>query len=145
MNALIQLYERDLAKLHTEISLFDTEDKLWQTKEGIINCAGNLALHLVGNLNHFIGSVIGKTGYVRHREAEFNDKNVAKEKLLSMIEETSNVVATSLSQMPEDLLKQKYPIVVFEDEMTYEFFLLHLLGHLNYHLGQINYLRRILN
>ena len=144
MEALIQLFNRDLSKLKHEIELFEHEENLWKVKGAITNSAGNLCLHLIGNMNHFIGGVIGKTSYIRDRHAEFNDKNISRETLNQMIDETKSVVTTSLQKMDSGSLSVNYPIQVFDEDMTYEFFLIHLVSHLNYHLGQINYLRRIL-
>ena len=144
MEALIQLFNRDLSKLKHEIELFEHEENLWRVKGAITNSAGNLCLHLIGNMNHFIGGVIGKTSYIRDRHAEFNDKNISRETLNQMIDETKSVVTTSLQKMDSGSLSVIYPIQVFDEDMTYEFFLIHLVSHLNYHLGQINYLRRIL-
>lgn len=144
MNAIIQLFNRDISKLEQEISLFNNEKNLWEVRSGIENSSGNLCLHLIGNLNHFIGSLIGESGYVRDRKSEFENKNVSKDELLKMITKTREVVEASLQHFDKNSLKSIYPIRVFEEEMSYEFFLIHLISHLNYHLGQINYLRRIL-
>ena len=144
MEAYIKLFDRDLNRLKAEIALFEQEKDLWITQGQIANSAGNLCLHLLGNLNHFIGATIGKSGYVRNREAEFNEKNVPKEKLATLIDETGKVVSESLQGFNKELLQETYPIQVFGEDMTYEYFLIHLHSHLNYHLGQINYLRRLL-
>lgn len=144
MNAIIQLFNRDISKLEQEISLFNNEKNLWEVRSGIENSSGNLCLHLIGNLNHFIGSLIGESGYVRDRKSEFENKNVSKDEFLKMITKTREVVEASLQHFDKNSLKSIYPIRVFEEEMSYEFFLIHLISHLNYHLGQINYLRRIL-
>jgi len=145
MESYIKLFERDLGKLVNELNSFCREENIWRTEGDINNSAGNLTLHLVGNLNHFIGGVIGKTGYVRKRELEFADKNVPSAELVELIRKTQIVVEKSLSNMDENLLKTNYPINVLGDKMTYEYFLIHLVAHLNYHLGQINYLRRLIN
>lgn len=145
MEVLIQLFNRDIDKLKLEIESFKDQKKMWVTSCDISNSAGNLCLHLVGNLNHFIGSVIGNSSYVRNREAEFNSKNIPAEVLLKMIKETKGVVCTTLKNFDETELRSIYPIQVFGNEMSYHFFLIHLVTHLNYHLGQINYLRRILD
>lgn len=143
--SLNKLFERDLNKLKTEIDLYKDEKKLWVIEKGISNSAGNLCLHLIGNLNHFIGATIGNTGYVRNRPLEFSNKDVPKAELVKQTEETIKVVMASLDKLkPEDLNKE-YPIVVFEEKMTTEFFLIHLTAHLSYHLGQINYHRRLLD
>ena len=144
METLIQLFDRDIEKLRLEIESFTNQENLWKTEGNISNSAGNLVLHLIGNLNHFIGAVIGNTGYVRNREAEFDDKKIDRKALLKMITDTKVVVSSSLESFNRKKLHDTYPIQVFGEDMTYEFFLIHLVAHLNYHLGQINYLRRIL-
>lgn len=145
MEALIQIFSRDIGKLKLEIESFNDQNNLWIVDGDISNSAGNLCLHLIGNLNHYIGGVIGKSGYVREREAEFNSKNVAAEKLFNMIQDTGDVVSTALKNFDKSKLSSFYPIQVFGKDMTYEFFLIHLTTHLSYHLGQINYLRRLLD
>jgi len=144
-NTLISLYKRDLEKLKKEVSLYKDEDTLWLIKDDVSNSAGNLCLHLVGNLNHFIGSVIGNTGYVRQRELEFSQKNVPVEKLTAQVDQTIEMIETSLHGMTDDELKKDFPIEVFGKPMTTEYFLVHLSTHLSYHLGQINYHRRLLD
>jgi uncharacterized damage-inducible protein DinB len=140
---LSQLYRRDLDKLKIEIGQYTSDEQLWAVPAGITNSGGNLALHLVGNLNHFIGAVLGKTGYVRDRDAEFASKSISKDDLLSSIDETSEAVTTTLAKVTADDLAAVYPIEVFGHPMTTEAFLIHLSTHLNYHLGQINYHRRL--
>ena len=143
--SLKSLYNRDLNKLKTEIEAYQNEENLWKTDKNIANSAGNLCLHLVGNLNHFIGTHLGNTGYVRHRELEFSLKDVPRKELIEKIQATAAVIETALSQLSEDDLKKEYHIVVFEDTMTTDYFLIHLIAHLDYHLGQINYHRRLLD
>jgi uncharacterized damage-inducible protein DinB len=145
MEALIQIFDRDIDKLKLEIESFKDEGNLWITSGSISNSAGNLCLHLIGNLNHFIGAVIGESGYVRNREAEFNSKNIDSAKLIKMIRDTRDEVSSALKNFDESKLSSVYPIQVFGYDMTYEYFLLHLNTHLSYHLGQINYLRRIID
>ena len=141
---LIQLFERDLDKLKDEISLYESEEKLWVVKEGINNSGGNLCLPLCGNLQHFLGATLGETGYIRNREAEFKLKNVPRAKLLEEIAATRTVVTDTLEQVSKNELANDYPIQVFGEAMTTEWFLIFLLGHLNYHIGQINYHRRLM-
>ena len=142
--SLIKLFDRDLGKLTEEINLFSDEKEIWTTPSGIRNSPGNLCLHICGNLKHFIGKVLGDTDFIREREKEFSLKNVPKAELISNVEETRNLVRRILEHLEEDKLNTKYPIDVFDEEMTTEYFLIHLHSHLNYHLGQINYLRRII-
>ena len=138
------LFKRDLLKLKTEIESYQSEENIWKISKRISNSAGNLCLHLIGNLNHFIGAITGKTGYIRNREAEFSLKNVPRIQLTEMIDNTILVIESTLNNLNEDDLKKEYPLVVFEDKMSTEFFFTHLTAHLGYHLGQINYHRRLL-
>ena len=139
------LFERDLNKLKTEIELYKDEKKLWVVEKNISNSAGNLCLHLVGNLNAYIGATLGSTGYVRHRDLEFSTKDVTQKELMEKIEATIGVVRQSLEGVTATQLAADYPIVVFKEKVTTAWFLVHLATHLNYHLGQINYHRRLLD
>jgi uncharacterized damage-inducible protein DinB len=142
---LLQLFERDLNKLKQEISSYTNEADIWKIQDGIANSGGNLCLHLIGNLKHFIGKILGNIPYERQRDKEFSDKNIPAQQLLKGINETIHAVTTALQQLSDEILSSIYPIRVFETEMTTEVFILYLYGHLNYHLGQINYHRRLLN
>ena len=141
---LIKLFTRDLNKLKEEINLYTEEEKIWAVKEGISNSGGNLCLHLCGNLQHFIGAVLGNSGYIRNRDAEFKLKNIVRTKLVDEIDATLSIVNDTLEQVSKKDLDKVYPQQVFGEPMTTEYFLLHLTGHLNYHLGQINYHRRLI-
>ncbi|MGE8527961.1 DinB family protein [Chryseobacterium rhizosphaerae] len=145
IESLRSLYSRDLNKLKTEIEAYQNEENLWRTDKNIANSGGNLCLHLVGNLNLFIGTELGKTGYVRHRDLEFSLKDIPKAELIEKVQATLSMVDTVLSQLSEEDLSKEYPLVVFEDKMTTDYFLIHLVAHLDYHLGQINYHRRLLD
>jgi uncharacterized damage-inducible protein DinB len=140
---LIALFEKELDTLKQEISAYEQDENLWKSLDGIQNPGGNLCLHLTGNLQHFIGATLGDTGYIRNREAEFKLKNIPKIKLLEEIDNTRRIVTDTLEQVSRKELDSNYPIVVFEEQMTTEFFLVYLLRHLSYHIGQINYHRRL--
>ncbi|MEO7658097.1 MAG: DinB family protein [Pyrinomonadaceae bacterium] len=140
---LKSLYKRDLEKLKEEISLYRDESSMWKVGGQITNSAGNLCLHLLGNINHFICAEFGKTGYVRHRDLEFSTRETPRDELLAKIDETIAAVDTSLDKVTAEHLAADYPVVVFAESMTTGWFLIHLVTHLNYHLGQINYHRRI--
>lgn len=139
------LFERDLNKLKQEIEAYTNEADLWKVQGGIANSAGNLCLHLVGNLKHFVGKILGNIPYERQREKEFSDKDIPKAQLLQAIDETKQAVLPTIQQLTFEMLDNNYPVEVFGYEMTIEYFLVHLYGHLDYHLGQINYHRRLLN
>jgi hypothetical protein len=144
-DTLIQIYERDLTKLRLEIEMYKNEEDLWKTGGGISNSAGNLTLHLIGNLKHYFGAVLSVSGYVRDRDLEFSDSEVARNRLLTDIDETADVVKSTLAGLTDGDLAKTYPQEVFGHPMTTEYFLVHLAGHLNWHLGQINYHRRLLS
>jgi Protein of unknown function (DUF1572) len=143
---LIELFEKDLSKLKEELNFYNEERGIWYVKGEIKNCAGNLALHLLGNLNYFIGAILGSTGYVRNREMEFSEKNVPRAEITDNIDKTIKMIKSVLSRITEADMKKDYPIEVLKNrgKMSTEFFLIHLSGHLNYHLGQVNYHRRLI-
>ena len=141
--SLLEIFERDLNKLKDEISLYKDENSLWIVKKEISNSAGNLCLHLMGNLNHFIGAVIGETGYVRDRENEFTAKNVSAKVLINYIENTIEIVKHTLENLSSEDLEKDFPQQKHSKIVKTDFMLLHLLTHFNYHLGQINYHRRL--
>lgn len=145
LQTLKSLFSRDLKKLRREIELYQNEEKLWIAAPGITNPAGNLCLHLVGNLNTYIGAVLGNTGYVRHRDLEFSLRDVPRSELLQKVDDTLDVVLNSLDKVSEEQLQEEYPMLVFDERTSTEYFLAHLTTHLTYHLGQINYHRRLLD
>ena len=145
IETLTQLFLRDLEKLKTEISSFKDEKKVWMISGDIKNSAGNLCLHLCGNLQHFVGAILGNSGYVRKRDEEFSKKNVPIRELVAEIELTIKVVQKTLQELKEEDLQKTYPINVFGYEMTTEYLLTNMAAHLTYHLGQINYHRRLLD
>ena len=147
MNAitLISLFERDLNKLITEVELYKNEENLWIVENNITNSAGNLTLHLIGNLNTFIGKEIEKTAYIRDRDLEFSQKNVPRIELIQKINETKIMIKNALNHLTNEDLLEDYPVLKFDETTTIEYLLVHLILHLNYHLGQINYHRRLLD
>ncbi len=144
-DTLIKIFNRDLNKLKDEINAYKTESNLWLVSEHVSNSAGNLGLHLVGNLNHFIGATLGNSGYVRQRDLEFSQKHVPRTEIIQQIDDTILVVEDSLGKLSVSDLQKEYRRNPFEEYMTTEYFLVHLSTHLAYHLGQINYHRRLLD
>lgn len=145
IETLKKLFKRDLEKLKSEIQQYQNEEKLWHTEKNISNSGGNLCLHLIGNLNTYIGAELGGSSYIRDRNHEFSAKNISKADLIESIEETIKTVSYSLDKLDLEILKEDYPILVFAEKTTTEYFLIHLATHLTYHLGQINYHRRLLD
>ncbi len=144
-DTLKELIIRDLGKLKQEMEAYRNEDKIWHIEQRILNSAGNLCLHLVGNLNIYIGAEFGKTGYVRNREAEFALKDVPRVELVDEIEKTIIMIGNTFDMMSDDQLNEKYPGEIFLKDATTQYFFVHLAMHVGYHLGQINYHRRLLD
>ena len=140
---LITLFEKELDKLKEELAAYEQDELVWKTSEGISNSGGNLCLHLTGNLQHFIGATLGDTGFIRNREAEFKLKNIPRQKLLEEVDNAKQVVTDTLEQLSKKELESEYPLQVFGEPLTTQFFLVYLLKHLSYHIGQINYHRRL--
>ena len=139
-----KLYDQGLTKLRTEVEKYPDETALWKKGGNIPNSAGNLALHLIGNLNHFFGATIGGSGYVRDRDNEFASGEVSKEQLLNEIDNAKAVVKHALEKLDADDLDNIYPVRFQNEDVSTEYVLGYLLGHFNYHLGQIDYHRRLL-
>ena len=138
---LADFYERDFRKLIEELNLFKQEENLWKTHGSIKNSAGNLALHLIGGTSYLIGTNLGDTGYVRSRDLEFTRKDVPRKDLVVQLELVIQVVTQTVRTAD---LEAEYPMVFDGAKRTNGYLLTQLLAHLNYHLGQVNYLRRAL-
>ena len=145
LHELIALYDRDLKTLRNEIDLYRSDDKLWQVAEGINNPGGNVFLHLMGNLNTFFGAVYANTGYVRNRPLEFTARDIPRATLFHMLDEIHPIVLQVLRDFPADKLGETYPIRIFDEDKSNGYIFIHLETHLAYHLGQINYHRRLLD
>lgn len=143
-NTLIRIFERDLDRMSNEIKLYSDEKKIWVIGGDIKNTAGNLCLHLCGNLQYYIGTLMGQTGYVRNRDLEFSEKFRTRQQLLEEIARTRTSVTASLQKFDSSQMDALYPEETLGYPMTYTFFMVHLAAHFSYHLGQINYHRRLL-
>ena len=144
-DTLIAAYSMKIADLRKEIESYKNEANIWKVADGITNSGGNLCLHLVGNLNHFIGARIGNTGYVRDRDAEFSDTGLSRYDLLGRIDDMAEVVEATLAGLNDEILSDDYPEMLFDKQMDNGTVLAYMSGHLSYHLGQLNYHRRLLD
>lgn len=144
-NSVMQILERDLNKVINEIQLFENDKKMWVIAGSINNSAGNLALHIAGAVNHFIGKVLGNNNYVRTREKEFSEKNLPKELVIMNLKQAIETAKKVLPLISEQDMRNEFPEKLGGVTMTIEFFLIHLISHINYHLGQVNYHRRVLD
>lgn len=139
------VFKKELLKLKTEIESYKQESNLWRIEKNIANSGGNLCLHLIGNLNTYIGATLGQSGYVRNRDAEFSLKNIPRQELIQKIEDTIRMIDSVLPKIKPDQLEKEYPMIVLKEPTSTEYFLAHLATHLTYHLGQINYHRRLID
>jgi hypothetical protein len=141
---LAALFSRDLTRLVQELQAFPSDETLWQRAPGVKNSAGNLVLHLEGNLREYVGRQLGHVAYSRARDQEFILNDLSREDLVERMESVKALVAQAVAQLSDDDLAASYPERVLETQLSSLDFLVHLHGHLNFHLGQIDYLRRIL-
>ncbi len=135
---------RELSALQREIALFPDDELLWKAPPGIANSAGNLALHVCGNLQYFVGTVLGKTGYVRDRPLEFSRRSGTRAELVGELRQTAEIVDATLARLSESAFTGAFPEEKRSMTFSTHTFLIHLSAHLAFHLGQAGYLRRIL-
>ena len=143
-NVLANFYERDIRKLIEEVNLFENEEDLWKTQGSVKNSCGNLVLHIIGGLNFLIGATLAHTGYVRNRDQEFIRKGVARNELVAQLEALIPMINETVNALTPEEMEAEYPIFFDKPETSTSYVLVQLVLHLNYHLGQVNYLRRIL-
>jgi hypothetical protein len=140
---LAEFYERDLRKLIEEVNLFRNEENLWRTHGSVKNSSGNLVLHIIGGLNHLIGATLAHTGYVRDRDQEFIRKGVERKVLVAQLEELIPMINETVNALTSKEMEADFPIFFDKPKTSVSYVLVQLALHLNYHLGQVNYLRRI--
>ncbi|QNK61573.1 DUF1572 family protein [Pedobacter sp. PAMC26386] len=139
-----QLYKRDLSKVTDELEKYPDDNSLWEVLPGTTNSGGNLMQHLIGNLKTFVGNPFGHINYERNRNAEFNARQFTKEELITEFNQLSEIIINAISSLTDKNLNDAYPeeLKIVNEGQTIEYMLIHLLTHLSYHAGQINYHRR---
>jgi uncharacterized damage-inducible protein DinB len=141
---LVPLFRRDLTRLGQQIEAFPNDELLWQAPPRFTNSAGNLVLHIEGNLREYIGRQLGNVPYTRNRPLEFSTKGVARRDLVSRVAGLKQLIPSVIERLTPLRMEERYHEVVLELPMSTAAFLIHLYGHLNWHLGQIDSLRRAL-
>ena len=144
-NDLVTLFVRELETVQREVELCPDDAALWKTAPGVSNAVGNLAAHLAGNVQHFVGAVLGKSGYVRNRDHEFARRDGTRAELVADLQAAIDAVKKYLPAMTDADLEREYPETVGGVKMRTSLFLMHLVSHAGFHLGQADYLRRTLN
>lgn len=142
-NDFITFISRGIEAVIAELQQYKTDTDVWLVAGEIKNSAGTLALHLNGSLNHFIGAVMANNGYVRNREAEFADRNIPREKIIASLNNTKTICAEFISKQHPAFFEATFPFTTFGDNRSNHYVLLQMVAHLQYHLGQINYHRRL--
>jgi uncharacterized damage-inducible protein DinB len=137
------IFLRELRALRREIEAYPNEKDIWEVPAGIGNSAGTLALHLAGNLQHFLGARLGRTNYVRNRDAEFSRRGVSRTAILEEIDAADIAITRGFERLTDLDLAQPYPEKISGTTLTTGEWLVHLVAHLGYHLGQIDYHRRL--
>jgi hypothetical protein len=110
---------------------------------GISNVGGTLVLHLAGNLQHYLGARLGQTGYVRDRAAEFARRDVPRAELIQEIEAARAAVKVALAGSLAPDLEAQFPEQISGKSFVTGDYLVHLATHFAYHLGQVDYHRRV--
>ena len=141
---LAELYQRDIEKLITEIDLFKNEENLWKATGSIRNSSGNLVLHIIGGLSFHIGATLANTNYIRHRDREFIIKGTPRKLLTDQLRALISLIKETILSMSKERLNEPHPKFFDKENATISYVLTQLLLHLNYHTGQVNYLRRAL-
>lgn len=141
--AVAAILDRDLRALAREVAAYPDERALWVTPPGVLNSAGTLALHLAGNVRHYFGARLGRTGFVRDRPAEFAARDVPRDTILYEIEQARAAVRAAAARVGADVLDQDFPDVVGGVRVATGEYLIHLVSHFAYHLGQLDYHRRL--
>jgi hypothetical protein len=141
--AIAAVISRELRALERELGKYRDEAEVWSLPPGIPNSGGTLALHAAGNLRHFIGGVLGGDSYVRDRDAEFALRGVPRSELVSQLRAAAVAVESTMGRLDPAVLGQPYPLPVANRRINTGEFMLHLTSHLAYHVGQVDFHRRI--
>jgi len=141
---ILQIMMRDLRTLEREVRAYPDDASLWEVGDGLPNSGGTLAIHLAGNLRHFVGAVLGGSGYVRDREEEFGARGLTREQVVERLEAAIAELGAAAGRITDDMLEKPYPVSMRGMTFTTGDFLLHLIAHSGYHIGQVDYHRRAL-
>lgn len=134
---------RELRALAREIQAYPDDASVWRTFPGATNSAGTLVLHLAGNIQHYVGAKLGASSYQRDRPAEFARRHVPRRELLEEINRAIAAADGTLPGLSDQALATDFPEAVGGRIIRTDEFLLHLAAHLGWHLGQVDYHRRM--
>ncbi|HUR20114.1 MAG TPA: DinB family protein [Vicinamibacterales bacterium] len=143
-SVLTTQFVRELQTFIKEIEAFPSDDSVWHTRRGVTNSAGNLALHVCGNLQDFVGRVLGGTSYVRNRELEFSQREGTRASIVANLSATIDMIKATVPEIGDETMAADFPMQLAGKTLNTATFLVHLAAHLAFHLGQAGYLRRII-
>ncbi|MDQ6885999.1 MAG: DinB family protein [Gemmatimonadota bacterium] len=136
------ILQRELAALRRSVEAYPDDASIWAERPGLPNPGGTLVLHLAGNLQHYLGVVLGQSGYRRDREAEFARRGVTLQALLEEIDAARVAVDLGFANLTAETVRQPFPELIAGRSVVTSDYLVHLASHLAYHLGQLDYHRR---
>lgn len=142
-HSLTVVMTRDLAAVRREVEAYPNDQLPWAAVPGLANSGGVLVRHICGNLQHFIGAVLGQSGYLRNREHEFTGAPESRAALVAEVERTIASVSAHMPKVTDEQFAAEYPLPIAEHRLQTEQFLVHLVSHLGFHLGQLDYHRRV--
>lgn len=139
-NGLSYVYQDYARRVHALAEPL-SEEQFWRKPYPYGNSFGHLTLHLVGNLNYYIGTQIARTGYVRDREREFTERNPPpKQAVFRQLDEAVGLVVQTLETQTAETWSQEYQAVGAEHTKDHFGIFLRCAAHFNHHLGQMIYL-----
>ena len=119
-----------------------SEDDMWWRPNAQSNSAGNLILHLCGNIRQWVIHGVGGAEDLRQRKAEFAEQGpIPKAELLVQLEATLAEVDAVLQRVTAEALAQPRQIQGFDQTVLSAIF--HVVEHFSYHTGQIIYLTKM--
>ena len=143
--SLIYVYENDLRRVMAEIKQYEAEEDLWKVTGEISNSGGNLALHLIGNVKHYLGAVLGGSSYKRERDKEFSNRHISRKEIIRELENAIEIMKQTLGKLTAEDFEKDFPQEFSGQTQKTLPVVIYMLSHLAYHLGQINYHRRLLS
>ena len=119
-----------------------SENDIWWRPNAASNSAGNLVLHLCGNVRQWIISNLGENPDGRDRDSEFAERGpIPREVLTARLKSTVQEACEVLSRLHEETLSRKY--VIQGLHVTGLEAIAHVVEHFAYHTGQIVYITKL--
>jgi uncharacterized damage-inducible protein DinB len=119
-----------------------SEEEIWWRPNSASNSAGNLVLHLCGNVRQWIISGLGGVEDRRERDREFSERGpIPRQVLVTQLRRTVRDACRVLAQLSDDSLSRKYKIQGYHVTGLDAAFT--VADHFGYHTGQIIYITKL--